>query len=88
MLLKKRLKAFPIGDLMPTALLKVRNGSTVASFLFAFEPQVERVATNMEHLAHIGFAFSTFDRSYRFAAQVVTVRGGHWLSSMRFISLL
>ena len=88
MLLNKRLKAFPIRDLMPTPLLIVRDGSTVASLLFAEEPEVERIATDVEHLAHISFALAAFDSSNRFAAQVVTVRGGHQRFLLGFISLL
>ena len=61
MLLNKCLKAFPIRDLMPTPLLIVRDCSTVASLLFAEEPQVERIATDVEHLAHISFALAAND---------------------------
>lgn len=87
-LLNKCLKAFPIADLIPTALLKVRNRSTTAGVLFAFEPQVKRIATDVEHLADIGFAFTTSDRSYRFRAQIATIRGGHKQFMLHFMSLL
>ena len=88
MLLNKRLKAFPICNFMPTPLLIVRDRSTVSSLLFALEPQVESIATDVEYLADIGFAFAAFDSSNRLAAQVVTVGGRHRVSLMRFIFLL
>lgn len=61
MLLNKRLKAFPICNFMPTPLLIVRDRSTVSGLLFALEPQVESIATDVEYLADIGFAFAAND---------------------------
>lgn len=52
------------------------------------EPIVERIATDVEHLAYIRFAVAMFDSSNRFATQVVTVRGRHQRSLLSFISLL
>ena len=46
---------------MPTPWRVVGDSSTVASFLFALEPQVERIATDVEHLAHISFALTAND---------------------------
>jgi hypothetical protein len=40
MLLRKRSKAIPIGDFMPTAFLKVGDGLTLPGLFFSFEPQV------------------------------------------------
>lgn len=68
MLLHKRFKAFPIRDFMPTPLLIIRDSSTVSGLLLTFEPQVKGIATDVKHLAYIGFAFSAFHRSDCFAA--------------------
>lgn len=82
MLDNKGFKAFPIRDLMPTALLEVRNRSAISGLLLALDPEVERIATDMEHLTDIGFPFSVLDRSKGFAAQVFTVRSRHWQVSI------
>jgi hypothetical protein len=82
MLDNKGFKAFPVGDFMPTALLEVRNSSAISGLLFAFDPEVERIATDMEHLTDIGFPFSALDRSNGFTAQVFTVRSRHWQVSI------
>ena len=90
MLLNKCLKALPIPDLMPTPLLIVGDGSTVASFLFALEPQVERIATDVEHLAHISFALTANDAqqalcgAYHYCkGRTLTFLVGLYLSTIR-----
>jgi len=75
-------KAFPVRNFVTTPLLIVPRGSAVPSFHFTLQPQVECIATDMKHLAHIRFAFTTFDRCNRFAAQVLAVGGRHRRSSL------
>jgi hypothetical protein len=88
MLDNKGFQALPIRDLMPTALLEVRSSSAISGLLFAFEPEVERIATDMEHLTDIGFPVSALDRSKGFAAQVFTVRSRHWQVSITLSTIL
>ena len=73
--LNERSKPFPIGNFVATSLLILRDGPIVPSFGFTFQPQIERIATDVKHLADIGFAFAAFDCGNGFAAQVVTVGG-------------
>ncbi len=73
--LNERSKPFPIRNFVATSLLILRDGPIVPSFGFTFQPQIERIATDVKHLADIGFAFAAFDCGNGFVAQVVTLRG-------------
>lgn len=61
MLLNKYAESLPILDLLSAARSMTTNRTAVPFLGFTFQPQVERVATNVEQPTHLDLPFSTFD---------------------------
>ena len=87
MSLGKLTQSLPVRNFMSISPLIMGDRLAGASLFLSFQPQVERVAADVQHSADFAFAGSTLNRRNRFLAQVFTIGGRHWYYLMFSLSL-
>ena len=78
MLDAKSSKLLPVSDFVAMTWRFVTLGTVISCVSFSFEPKINRIATDVKHLA--GFTLPhpiKFDRFNYFPAQVIAVSIGH-----------
>ncbi len=74
MLLRKGLKLLPVRDLLLRTPFRSRLCLDISGCHLALTPQVDGVATDVEHLTHFAFLVAIqFNGLHHFLAEVITI---------------